>query len=72
MALRVYQGIPWQGNLPLRCQTPVDYLRSMEVVCGRFVVGGSKECGRGRSRGKKSLRFAGRARHCAGAVLQGH
>jgi hypothetical protein len=52
MARKSIPGVPRRGNLSLRCQAPADYLRSTEVVCGRFVVGGSRSVGEGAAEAK--------------------
>ena len=73
MTLKSIPVIPGWGNLPLRCQAT-----RRPPLCDRdglrvALLLGVGACGRGRSRGTKSLRFAGRARHGAGAgLIEGH
>ena len=68
MALRVYRESP-DGTT---CIYAARRLQTTSVPrrwsAGALLLG-VEEYGRGRSRGKKFLRFAGRATRCAGAVL---
>jgi len=68
MALRAYQESPGGATCLYAARRPQTISVARRWFAGTLLLG-VKECGRGRSRGKKSLRFAGRARRCAGVVL---
>jgi hypothetical protein len=68
MALRAYQESSGRATCLYAARRPQTTFVPRRRSAGAFLLGG-RECGRGRSRGKKSLHFAGRARRCAGAVL---
>jgi hypothetical protein len=72
MTLRAYHRIPGWGNLPLRCQAPVDYLRGTEVVCGCFAVGGQGVQERAQQRQKvPALHWQSQAL-CRSGPIEGH
>jgi len=68
MTLKTYHESPGGATCLYDARRPQTISVVRRWFAGALLLG-VKECGRGRSRGKKSLRFAGRARHCAGAGL---
>jgi hypothetical protein len=67
VTLRAYQESPGETTCIYAAKRPQTASVPPRRSAGALLLW-VEECGRGRSRGKKSLRFAGRDRRCAGAV----